>query len=56
MKQTKKNILAATGVIGAVLGMFLLIPAMLKNQYFTASIAGVLIVAGLILLAIAFGD
>ena len=52
----KKRVIATAGIIGAVLGIFLLIPAMLKSQYLTASIAGFLVVVGLILFAIAFGD
>ena len=56
MKLVKRNLLAVGGVIGAVLGLTLAIPALMKNQYGAASISGILIVGGIILLAIALGD
>lgn len=56
MKLVKKNILGVAGVISAVLGIVLAIPSILKEQYITASISGILIVGGLVLLAIALGD
>jgi len=56
MKQTKRIVIGMAGVISSVLGMLLLVPAMLKNQYFLASISGIMVVGGLILIAIALGD
>ena len=49
-----KNIIAVAGVISAVVGIVLSIPAFLKNQYGVA-IGGVfLLVLGLVLVAVAF--
>ena len=56
MKKTQKNILAVAGVIGTVLGIVGMVPSFLQEKYTIAIISTVLIVMGLILLAIAFGD
>ncbi|MBI3035700.1 hypothetical protein HYY71_05250 [Candidatus Woesearchaeota archaeon] len=56
MKKTTKNILAVAGVIGTILGIILLIPSFLQTNYIVSTISVVLIVAGLVMLAIAFGD
>ena len=55
-KQTNKNILAVIGVICAVLGVMGGIPLFLQNMLGFAITASALVVIGLILLAIAFGD
>jgi len=56
MKRQSKNILAVAGVICSILGIVAAIPSFLKEVYAVAIGAVVLIVAGLVLLAIAFGD
>ncbi len=54
----KRNnyILAVAGVIGAVVGIFYGIPAYLTGRYGASIGATMLIVGGLVLLAIAFGQ
>ena len=56
MKQTKKNILGITGVIGMVLGVTIMIPSIAEGKYWLSSLAGVFVIGGLLLIAIAFGD
>ena len=56
MKKTQKNILAIAGVIGTIVGIVFAIPSTLQGNYLIATISTVLIVGGLIMLAIAFGD
>ncbi len=56
MKKTQKNILAVAGVISTVLGLVSFIPSFIQEKFGLATGATVLIVAGLVLLAIAFGD
>ncbi|MBI3033110.1 hypothetical protein HYY69_06555 [Candidatus Woesearchaeota archaeon] len=56
MKKTTKNILAVAGVISTVLGIVGVIPAFIEAKYGAATGATFLIVLGLVLLAIAFGD
>lgn len=57
MRKRIKNILAVIGVISLVTGITISIPLFLRNLYFAGSLViGLLIIAGLILLAIAFGD
>lgn len=56
MKPKQKNILIVGGVIAAILGIVLLIPSMLKGDFLVATISGLLIVGGLVLLAIGLGD
>ena len=56
MNKSKKNILAVAGVISTVLGIIGFIPSFLQEKYGIATGTVILIVAGLILLAIAFGD
>lgn len=56
MKQTTKNILGVAGVISAVVGVVVAIPALLQEKYLVATLSVMLIVAGLVLLAISFGD
>ena len=53
---SKKNILAVAGVISTVLGILGAVPSFLQEMYGAATGAVFLIVLGLILLAIAFGD
>jgi len=56
MKKSQKNIVALAGVIGTVLGMVGAIPSFMKGSYIAATLSAMLIVLGLVLLAIAFGD
>lgn len=56
MKQRKKNLLAVAGVISTIIGIVVAIPAFLKGNYLAGIFATVLIVGGIILLAISFGD
>lgn len=55
MKKTQKNILAVAGVISIVFGLMCAIPSFL-DKYEIVGVAVILVVAGLIILAIAFGD
>jgi len=56
MKKTTKNILGVAGVISSVLGIVTAIPSFLRETYSIAILSTFLIVIGLVLLAIAFGD
>ena len=56
MKSTQKNILAVAGVISTILGIVGAIPSVLQEKYIIATVSAIFIVAGLIILAIAFGD
>jgi len=56
MKKQTKNILAIAGVISTILGIVGAVPSFLQEKYGLATGAAILIVGGLILLAIAFGD
>ncbi len=55
MKQTK-NILGVAGIISIILGIIGAVPSFLQERYSLAIGATMLVVGGLILLAIAFGD
>ena len=56
MNKTKRQVLGVSGAAGAVLGVVVMIPTMLQGQYLATTIAGVLLVTGLVLLAISFGE
>ncbi len=56
MKKTQKNILAVAGVISTVLGVMVAIPSFLNENVGVAIGAVILVVGGLVLIAIAFGD
>lgn len=56
MARKTKNILLVAGIISTVLGIIGAIPSFLQNRYGIAVGATVLVVGGLILIAIAFGD
>ncbi len=56
MRKQTRNILAVAGVISTVVGIIVAIPSFLQENLGTAVGATVLIVGGLVLLAIAFGD
>lgn len=52
----KKSFLIIAGVISLVVGVILTVPSFLKEMYVVATASVGLIVLGLILLAIGFGD
>jgi len=56
MNKSKKNILAVAGVISTVLGIIGLVPSIFQEKYIFATSTVILVVAGLVMLAIAFGD
>ncbi|MFH0978688.1 MAG: hypothetical protein V1837_05280 [Candidatus Woesearchaeota archaeon] len=56
MNKRTGNILAVAGVISTVLGIVIAIPAFLQEKFVVATGSFILIVGGLVLLAIAFGD
>lgn len=56
MRQRTKSILAIAGVASTVLGMTMLIPTLSQGQYLIATLAGLFLVGGLVLLAISFGE
>lgn len=56
MNKRTKNLLAIAGVISTVLGVIGAVPSFLQNKYGVAVGSVILIVAGLVLLAIAFED
>ncbi len=55
-KITKKNLFAVGGIISIVVGLLISIPALIKGQSILATISAFLVIAGIILLAIAFGE
>lgn len=55
-KQTQKNIIAVIGVICSVAGLIFSIPLILQSRYVLGSLFAVVLIVGIILLAIAFGD
>lgn len=56
MKKQTKNILGIAGVISTVIGVIGTIPSFLREMYGIAIGSTLLIIIGLVLLAIAFGD
>ena len=55
MKTRQKNLLGIAGVIGLVFGVFMMVPLTIKANYILASLAALLVIAGIILLSIALG-
>lgn len=53
---TKKHFLIVAGVISTVLGLAFLFPAFLQEIYWLAGLTTILVIGGIILLAIGFGD
>ena len=56
MKRRTKNILAVAGIVRAVMGLIGAVPSFLQSNYGVATGSAILVVAGLVMLAIAFGD
>ena len=56
MNTRTKNLLAVAGVISTVVGVVWSIPSFLKEMYLLAIASTFLLIGGLVLLAIAFGD
>ena len=54
MKKTAKDILAIAGVVSIVFGAIFAIPSALQANYGIATASAILIIAGLVMLAIAF--
>ena len=56
MNSRSKNLLAVAGIISAIFGIVGMIPFYLTEQYVVGIGATLLLVLGIVLLAIAFGD
>lgn len=56
MTNIRKNIFIIAGVAGIIFGIMGAVPSFLQANYGVATISSILMVGGLILLAIAFGD
>ena len=56
MKERTKYILGVAGVISSVVGIIISIPSFLKGNYTAGVIATILVVGGLVILAISFGE
>jgi len=52
----KRNILAIGGIAGMALGVAILIPATINNQILIATLAAMLMVAGIIVFGVSMGD
>ena len=55
-RQTRKNLILLVSVALMLIGIFWTIPLVLQDKYFWAVIPTLSILAGMVLLAIAFGD
>jgi uncharacterized membrane protein HdeD (DUF308 family) len=56
MSKKKNYILSVAGIIGTITGITIAIPSFLNNRILLGVVSVLLIVGGLVLLAIAFGD
>lgn len=56
MNSKSKKILGIAGVISTVLGALFTFPLFLKENYLLSGFAAIFIIAGIIMIAIAFGD
>jgi len=56
MKPKKRYLLLLAGVTSSIFGIFMAIPALLKENYLAGSIFVTLLVFGLVLIALAFGE
>lgn len=56
MKQATRNLLSVGGIIALILGLIGAVPSFLSKQYGLATGASILVVGGIIMLAIAFGE
>ncbi len=56
MRHRIKNMLAIAGIVGVVFGIVGIIPGFLKENYLLAIASTLIVMAGLISLAISFGD
>ena len=56
MKLVQKNVLMVAGVISAVVGITMAVPAFLQSKFLLAILSVILIIFGLVLLAIGLGD
>ena len=55
-ERTKKNILIIAGVIGTMVGIVIAIPFFLNETYWLGIVGVLILIAGLITLAVGFGD
>ncbi len=56
MRREVRNIVAIMGVISSVIGVLGAVPFFLTERFVYGSLATILVIVGLILLAIAFGE
>ena len=51
-----KYVLNVAGIMGTILGITAFIPSMLKENYIAVALSAIVMMAGIMLIAIAFGD
>jgi len=56
MNKTKRHLLALAAVICMVIGLGIAVPSMLNGNYLNSTLSTMVVVAGLVFLAISFGD
>ena len=56
MQKRKKNLLSVFGVIGCVIGIFMAIPSYLNSNYLGLGISSLMVIIGVVLLALAYGE
>ncbi|MBS3167958.1 hypothetical protein J4216_02455 [Candidatus Woesearchaeota archaeon] len=56
LKKAHRYFVGTAGVIGAILGMTIMVPSLMQDKTIAATLAGTLMVIGFILMAIALGD
>ena len=56
MNKIQKNILVIVGIISTIVGITTAIPSIFKEQFSLAIISVILIIFGLVMLAISFGE
>jgi len=56
MNKTKRHLLALAVVICMVIGLGIAVPSMLNGNYLNSTLSTMVVVAGLVFLAISFGD
>jgi len=56
MQKRKKNLLSVFGIILGVIGLFMAVPSYLNSTYLGLGISSCLVIIGIVLLALAYGD
>ena len=56
MNNTKRHLYLSIGIITSILGVVVFVPAVLKEMLIVASVSLVIMLFGLLLVAVAFGD